>query len=288
MPIALILLLLLGGGTGIVAENSLPGDILYSVKIHINENIESAIALTAKSDAEVSVRQAARRLVEAEQLKEKGKLSAEQSIEIKDSFLKEVSLINENVQKIKAKGDSKSADEINGKLEKEIKDHSEIAGTLGVEDDDSDDNGEDNKTATTSVKKEGGSSVSKSSDSSRRDSDDEDENESEDDDDDDRRVSNTTTVTTTPAGTTNSDSSSTTLPKYTLAQVALHNKSSDCWSAVSGGVYNLTSWISQHPGGASAIIGLCGIDGTAGFTAQHGGQGNPAKELASFKIGVLK
>jgi hypothetical protein len=63
MPLALLLLLLVGGGaTGVVAEKSLPGDVLYPVKIHINENFESAIAFTAKSDAEVSVKQAARRL----------------------------------------------------------------------------------------------------------------------------------------------------------------------------------------------------------------------------------
>ncbi len=85
-----------------------------------------------------------------------------------------------------------------------------------------------------------------------------------------------------------SASTGSTLPKYTLAQVSTHNSASDCWSVVSGGVYNLTTWISQHPGGASAIIGLCGIDGTSGFMSQHGGQGNPAAELAAFKIGVLQ
>ena len=67
MPLALLLLLLVGGGTtGIVAEKSLPGDVLYPVKIHINENFESAVAFTAKSDAEVSVKHAAKRLAEAQ------------------------------------------------------------------------------------------------------------------------------------------------------------------------------------------------------------------------------
>ncbi|MBP9711504.1 MAG: cytochrome b5 domain-containing protein [Candidatus Pacebacteria bacterium] len=74
---------------------------------------------------------------------------------------------------------------------------------------------------------------------------------------------------------------------YTMAEVATHNTQADCWTTISGSVYNVTSWISEHPGGAKAIIGLCGIDGTAGFTGQHGGQPRPATELAGFKIGAL-
>jgi cytochrome b involved in lipid metabolism len=75
---------------------------------------------------------------------------------------------------------------------------------------------------------------------------------------------------------------------YTLADVTKHNNSTDCWTTINGSVYNVTSWISQHPGGADAIISLCGRDGTSDFTAQHGGQARPASELASFKIGVLR
>lgn len=74
---------------------------------------------------------------------------------------------------------------------------------------------------------------------------------------------------------------------YTMAEVAKHGSQSDCWSAINGGVYNLTSWIDQHPGGADAIISLCGTDGSSAFNDQHGGQRRPANELTGFKIGVL-
>lgn len=73
----------------------------------------------------------------------------------------------------------------------------------------------------------------------------------------------------------------------TMADVAKHNKASDCWSAVSGNVYDLTKWISQHPGGSGPILGMCGKDGTAGFDGQHAGQGRPAQELANFLVGPL-
>lgn len=77
------------------------------------------------------------------------------------------------------------------------------------------------------------------------------------------------------------------MTSYTLAQVAQHGSSSDCWSAISGGVYNLTTWIKQHPGGAQRIIGICGKDGTAEFSAQHGNDKRVASTLAGLKVGTL-
>lgn len=75
---------------------------------------------------------------------------------------------------------------------------------------------------------------------------------------------------------------------YTLTQVKSHAKSADCWTAIKGNVYNVTKWVARHPGGQGVIIGLCGKDGSAAFTARHGGQGGPSAALASYKIGTLK
>lgn len=75
---------------------------------------------------------------------------------------------------------------------------------------------------------------------------------------------------------------------YTMAQVAKHAGASSCWTAIGTSVYDLTSWVNAHPGGQQPILGLCGTDGTAAFTQQHGGQGKPEKELASFRIGPLR
>ena len=74
---------------------------------------------------------------------------------------------------------------------------------------------------------------------------------------------------------------------YTMAQVALHSSSGDCWTVVNGLVYNVTAWESQHPGGAARIIGMCGIDATSAYADQHAGQQRPANELAGFEIGTL-
>lgn len=74
---------------------------------------------------------------------------------------------------------------------------------------------------------------------------------------------------------------------YTLAQVQTHNTSTDCWTIVNNKVYNLTSYIALHPGGSSAIIALCGINGTTSFTTQHSSSTNPNNTLASYYIGDL-
>jgi len=74
---------------------------------------------------------------------------------------------------------------------------------------------------------------------------------------------------------------------YTTDEVTTHNNPADCWAIVDGGVYNLTTWVSQHPGGEKAIIGLCGIDGTDQFAKIHGSNEKAKAALASFLIGKL-
>lgn len=100
--------------------------------------------------------------------------------------------------------------------------------------------------------------------------------------------STTQQTTTTPKASAQQGRVADTTKYYTAAEVALHTSTQNCWSIVNGKVYDLTSWISRHPGGSGAIKQMCGIDGSAGFNGQHGGQGRPEQELASFYIGVLK
>ena len=73
----------------------------------------------------------------------------------------------------------------------------------------------------------------------------------------------------------------------TMADVAQHSTPDDCWSAVNGNAYDLTSWIAEHPGGEEVIIELCGTDGTSAFAAQHGDQGEPERELENLLVGPV-
>lgn len=92
------------------------------------------------------------------------------------------------------------------------------------------------------------------------------------------------TATATP---TQSASPTQTAAGYTLAEVAKRNTQTECWVAIDGGVYDLTDWIRQHPGGSGSIRALCGTDGTNQFISQHGGESRPSSTLDRYYLGPL-
>ena len=94
------------------------------------------------------------------------------------------------------------------------------------------------------------------------------------------------------SSTPNPTPAATTTPKaepagYTMANVRANNSKGSCWSVINGYVYDLTKWISSHPGGEGAIISLCGKDGTNEFVAQHKGQGKAEARLSGYVLGLL-
>ncbi|XP_054787627.1 cytochrome B5-like protein isoform X2 [Prosopis cineraria] len=51
---------------------------------------------------------------------------------------------------------------------------------------------------------------------------------------------------------------------YSKAEVSLHNKRTDCWIIIKNKVYDVTSYVEEHPGG-DAILTHAGDDSTEGF-----------------------
>jgi hypothetical protein len=74
---------------------------------------------------------------------------------------------------------------------------------------------------------------------------------------------------------------------YTLEKVKANASAASCWTVIKGNVYDLTKWIGSHPGGESAIISLCGVDGSASFASQHEGRSKPESRLAGYLLGPL-
>lgn len=73
---------------------------------------------------------------------------------------------------------------------------------------------------------------------------------------------------------------------FTAEEVALHNTENDCWIIVDDKVYDVTDYISDHPGGDS-IMNNAGGDSSIGV---HGPQ-HPASMwdvLALYYIGDIK
>lgn len=84
---------------------------------------------------------------------------------------------------------------------------------------------------------------------------------------------------------------------YTLDQVAEHNTANNCWTVIGGSVYDITRYVSAHPGGRE-ILRACGTDATRLFetrTADDGeriGSGSPHSNdarniLNRYRIGEL-
>lgn len=87
--------------------------------------------------------------------------------------------------------------------------------------------------------------------------------------------------------------------RYTLEDVAQRNNVDECWTVIDGAVYDITEYIPNHPGGASAISLACGADGTRLFTervdedGQAIGSGSPHSAgadnvLQRYRIGITE
>jgi hypothetical protein len=101
-------------------------------------------------------------------------------------------------------------------------------------------------------------------------------------------VSATPTPTPTPTPVvTPTPTPTPTVAGFTMTQVRANNSARSCWTVIDGVVYDLTKWISNHPGGSGAILFLCGTDGTNAFSAQHQNQARPAIRLDTYRLGPL-
>jgi len=102
------------------------------------------------------------------------------------------------------------------------------------------------------------------------------------------KVTPSTSASASPSKSASSSPSATSgLTQLTLEEVKKHDAGTSCWSIVNGNVFDLTNWITKHPGGAAVIRAICGKDGTSAFEGQHAGQGKPANQLSNYYLGKL-
>lgn len=78
--------LLLSAGSTYAAEDALPGDVLYPVKVRINEPVVSALSVSAEKRARTEASFAERRVSEAEALAAQGALDPETSVRLEEDF----------------------------------------------------------------------------------------------------------------------------------------------------------------------------------------------------------
>jgi len=128
MPIALVLLLLFGTGTGIsfAAEQALPGDVLYPVKVGVTEEIRGAFTFSAHAGAQWEAKRVERRLEEAEELAKQGRLTEDIRAQIESNFDMHAERINERLSQIEARGEAAIAAEVTSDFEASLKAHEGI------------------------------------------------------------------------------------------------------------------------------------------------------------------
>ncbi len=77
----------------------------------------------------------------------------------------------------------------------------------------------------------------------------------------------------------------------TDSEVAKHNTTSDCWIIIKNNAYDVTTYISAHPGGSEEIIKTCGTDATAAYATIKGGRGHSPSadsDLTTLFIGAVQ
>lgn len=128
--LATILILLSGTGTAFAAENTIPGDTLYGVKVNVNETVRGALALSPEAKSNWEAQIAERRLDEASKLAAQGKLTAELETKLETKFAEQTQKIKERIAKLQEAGKNESASELSTRLQSALQIHSEILDTL--------------------------------------------------------------------------------------------------------------------------------------------------------------
>ncbi len=139
MPFVAILLFILvsAGGTAFAAEGTLPGDVLYPVKISVNEQVQSALAFSPSAKAEVHASLAERRLEEAEALASVGKLDVKTTKQIKGNF-NEHAAVAQTIAKDIAKTDPAEAAQLSTQLAASLSVNNIVLKNIGDDSDDED------------------------------------------------------------------------------------------------------------------------------------------------------
>jgi hypothetical protein len=88
------------------ADKALPGDALYPVKIHFNENMKHISAVGAAAEAKVSAELIARRAEETRTLSAEGRLDAQAKATLSQEMRSEVEAWYENTNKLSADGNA--------------------------------------------------------------------------------------------------------------------------------------------------------------------------------------
>lgn len=118
--------LLAGSTISYAAEGALPGDVLYSVKVSINEPVRVAFASTPYAKAALEVEFTDRRLQEAEQLALDGRLTTQTKMSLETHMNDHVDRAESYTAMIEADGDTTESSQVASDMEATLSAHQQV------------------------------------------------------------------------------------------------------------------------------------------------------------------
>lgn len=128
MRVAALALILIVSTTSVsfAAGGALPGEVLYGVKLGVNERIEFALAPSHEAKATVAVRHAEERIREAEVLAAEGKLDEDEAVAAAKLVEENVQKASENTLALLDEGETSAAKSIHARLDATLSAHTEL------------------------------------------------------------------------------------------------------------------------------------------------------------------
>lgn len=77
---------------------------------------------------------------------------------------------------------------------------------------------------------------------------------------------------------------------YSLAEVARHSAADDCWMAIDGQVYDLSTYLPKHPAKPSVLLSWCGKEASQAYHTKNKGRPHSSSAdqlLPKYRIGAL-
>ncbi|MBI3634200.1 MAG: hypothetical protein HY228_01110 [Candidatus Yonathbacteria bacterium] len=133
MPLLIILGLLMGGSASFAAESTIPGDILFPVKVHINEKVRGVVAVTPQAKAEWELHLVERRLDEIEKLATRGTASSDAKYIAQSNLEKYTARVKERISNFENEDDDEDALLTTDKLTKILRAHEAILATIDAD-----------------------------------------------------------------------------------------------------------------------------------------------------------
>lgn len=133
--IVLALTVAIGGGGAFAAEQSLPGDLLYPVKVNVNEEVKGAVSFSDEARAEWATRRAERRLEEAEGLTVQSRIDSDTSAQLEARLQAHIEKANEIAARLEQEGHAEAAAKVYDRMETSLETHAVVLALLSADSD---------------------------------------------------------------------------------------------------------------------------------------------------------